>query len=520
MRPPSPPPPSGRLRVPLGAVLGLLLAATATAQNSDLTSQGAAPDMATRPVPRDRLPVGRTEINGQILVPASATPDLLPIYFPAPIPVLGSELPPAPAVRDALWTEFTPHTNELFFAPLSTRLAGGNLHRRLRQRLDAYQSTRAALLTDLRRQLETGEPAAPAGDQETKLMELAAQADALRRELYQGGFLSGNADWNRHRNWRLGSDTRRSAQELLYDEMTILRAAVYYQEGLVPAQRELLREIVAELAETIGGSEATALDDSFEPTQVIYFLPHGARLRLPSGLPAGLAADVASFTAEKNALKLELRSALYALDRESDGRRERALQELAVKQEPRFAVLEPLAERIRTGLAALPEQTQAPSRPGLPTALAARIDAYLRAKAELQQAARKAEEVARPAPAGKNDRKSARRDSTAGSAALAEFEEQNRQRFAALATEARAIREEVARAAASQPGDNAGKSVDALLADFMSAFKQQQLQSLYQDYRTAVLRPGLTPAQRQLLFNAALAGLDLTGIKDWQAVPE
>lgn len=517
MRHPSPPP-SGRLRALLGAVLGLLLtAATAFAQSSDVTSQGAAPDMATRPVPRDRLPMGRTEINGQILVPASTTPDLLPIYFPAPIPVLGSELPPAPAVRDALWTEFTPHTNELFFAPLSTRLAGGNLHRRLRQRLDAYQSARAALLADLRRQLETGEAAV---DQEAKLTELAAQADALRRELYQGGFLSGNADWNQHRNWRLGSDTKRSAQELLYDEMTILRAAVYYQEGLVPAQRTLLREIVTELAETIGGSEATALDDSFEPTQVIYFLPHGARLRLPAGLPAGLAADIASFTAEKNALKRELRSALYALDRESDGRRERALQELAVKQEPRFAVLEPLAERIRTGLAALPEQIQAPSRPGLPATLAARIDAYLRAKAELQQAARKAEEVARPAPTGKNDRKSARRDNTAGSAALAEFEEQNRQRFAALATEARAIREEVARAAASQPGDNAGKSVDALLADFMSAFKQQQLQSLYQDYRTAVLRPGLSPAQRQLLFNAALAGLDLTGIKDWQAVPE
>lgn len=510
-----------RFHVAALLLTGMMLAASAPAQEAttqNITPGGLSPT-GSRPTPRD--PTLARDLNRFPGAPTqTGLGELMPIYFPAPAPVLGAELPPPPAIRDAIWSDLAPHANELFFAPLSTRLAGGNLHRRLRQRLEAYQSARASLLAELRQRLEAGVPAAPAGDQETKLAELTTQADALRREIYQGGFISGNADWNQHRNWRLGDDTKRSAQELLYDEMTVLRAAAYYQEGLVPAQRDLLREIVLELAETVGGSVAPALDDSFEPTLVIYFLPHGARLRLPPGLPAGLAADIASFTAEKNTLKRELRSALYALDRESAGRRERALQELAVKQEPCFAVLEPLAERIRAGLAAQPEQTQAPARPGLPAALASRIDAYLRAKAELQQAARKAEEVARPAPSGKSDRKSARRDGNPGSAALAEFEEQNRQRFAALATEARAIREEVARAAASQPGDHTGKSVDALLADFMSAFKQQQLQSLYQDYRTAVLRPGLTPAQRRLLFNASLAGLDLTGIKDWQAVPE
>ena len=75
------------------------------------------------------------------------------------------------------------------------------------------------------------------------------------------------------------------------------------------------------------------------------------------------------------------------------------------------------------------------------------------------------------------------------------------------------------RVAAHSPA-GATKSVDALLADFAAAFKQQQLRALYQDYRTAVLQPGLTPAQRELLFNAAVAALDLTGLKDWQAVPE
>lgn len=514
---------------PLRRVLPLLLAAVLgwpallRAQAGELTVPGAAGSNTSpsRPVPRERASPGRGDIPGLTTEPRSALPELLPVYFPATIPVLGAELPPPPAVRDPLWHDLAGHANELFFAPLSTRLAGGNLHRRLRQRLDAYQTDRAALLAEVRGHLESGVPVADAAAQEARLAALAAAADSLRRELYAGGFLVPGADWNQHRNWRLGDDNgKRSPQELLYDEMSVLRAAIYYQEGLSVGQRELLREIVMDLAESVGSAESAGAADSFELEQTVWFLPHGSRLRLPADLPAGLAADVASLTAEKNALKRELRHALYALDRESDGRRERALQELAVKQEPRFALLPPLAERIRLGLAARPEAAQAPGPAWLPAELATRIDAYLRAKAELQTAARQAEEVARAAHDGKSGGKNARRDPAASSAALVRFEEQNRQRFAELATEARAIREAVARAATSHPAAGAAKSVDALLADFAAAFKQQQLQSLHQDYRTAVLRPGLTPAQRQLLFNAVVAGLDLTGIKDWQAVPE
>lgn len=452
-----------------------------------------------RPVPR--APTVRDGPDGTVSLPEHriALSELLPIYFPAPPPILGATPPPTPAVRDAIWTELGPHANELFFAPLSTRLTmPASLSRGLRQRFDAYKSTRATLLAELREGLATPTRLVDlARLQDPKLATLASQADELRRELYQGGFRSENGDWNAHRNWYLGEkNSKRTPREQLYDEVSVLRAAIYYQEGLSSAQRRLLHEVVITSTAALGESEGHSLADSFEPQHVIFFLPHGARFNVPPNLPAELAAQISAFNQEKNELKRELRAALVSLDAESRSRRERALRELATAQAPRFAALETTAELIRTSLAHIPDAPQPPTHGDLPAALSSRIDVYLREKTELQKAAQRA-----TAPG-----------------TLADFEENNRARFAKLTAEAKAIREEVARVAATTGGS--GKSVDTLLADFMAAFRQQQLLSLYQDYRTAVLRPGLSPLQRQLLFDAAVAAFDLAGDKDWQAVPE
>ncbi len=455
--------------------------------------------------------------------PVAERPRLVPVYFPAPPPVLGADLPPAPAIRDKLWADLLPETNELFFAPLSTRLSENDLHRRHRQRLDTYRTARHAALAELQAMLEATHPGAGARQaaleelarkQETQLAELVTSADALRHDLYPGGLLVPSGDWNQYRNWRLGEDgSKRTPQESLYDEFSVLRAAIFYQEGLSPDQRHLLREIIIELADAMGEGEAPSSGDSFEPEQVIFFLPHGVRLRLPGGLSAGLAGEIAALTAGKAALRRELREALFKLDREGDAKREHALRELAARQAPAFAELQADAERLRPALAALPAVAQSAARPGLPAALAGRIDAYLREKFDLQRAARRQAEE--PATGS-----AAKAKATATREALASFEEKNRARLAALAVEARAIREEVARHAAAQGGDIPARSVDTLLADFTRAFQQQQLQALYRSYRTAVFEPGLSPAQRQLLFNAALVELDLIGVKDWQAVPD
>jgi hypothetical protein len=491
--------------------------ARAQAEASTLGAPGPTGAAPARPSPRDPNFL-RDAHNFPGLSNQTSLTELMPVYFPAPIPVLETELPAAPAVRDPLWNDLAGEANELFFSPLSTRLAKGGVERRQRERLELYRRKRAAALAELRQALETPGAADSAvvgfpQPTEAALAELATLADGLRRDLYRGGFLVADADWNQHRNWRLGDpNSKRTAQELLSDELAVLRAAIYYQEGLSVAQRQLLREVVVELAEALGSADAASASD-FAPEATIFFLPHGSRLRLPADLPPELTGQVDAFTSLKQALKRELRDALFSLDRDGDSRRERALRELAAQQEPRFRELEGLAETIRRGLAAHGSTRPAAPRTDLPPELAQRIETYLRNKANLQRVARE-QAQSEPAPKGRKAQ-----SAEAARAALAAFEAENRSRIAALAAEARALREEVARVAAGS-AHGAAKSVDALLADFAAAFKQQQLQALYRDYRRAVLQPGLSPAQRDLLFNAAIGALDLTGLKDWQAVPE
>lgn len=487
--------------------------AAAQAQTDGTDAQTAVTDSGARPVPRD---INSLAPNIARNLPQANAPKLSPVFFPAAIPVLNSPLPPAPSVRDSIWNDLAPHANELFFAPLGTRISTGELNRRFRQRLDAYVETRAFALEQLRTALQS-----PLGTRASTLAGLTATLDPqlhtlavtgndLRRELYRGSLLVSDSDWNAYRNWRLGTESKRSAQELLHDEFSVLRAAIYYQEGLSINQRQILREIVLELAEAIG-ERASPETESFEPAQVIFFLPHGSRFTVPAGIPDELARRIADFAAAKQAIKRELREALFALDDESDGKREKQLQELAAKQEPVFAELEKSAEIIRVALAAIPETDRPVARSEFPPELVARINRYLQEKADLQRAAQQMQDR-------RSDKNKNAKPAVETRKALADFEEKNQARLATLADEARAIRTEVARASAASGAP--AKTVDALLADFMDAFKQQQLKALYQEYHTAMLEPGLTPAQRQLLFDAAIAALSLPGIKDWQAVPE
>lgn len=507
-------------RLALAALLAHAPAFLRAQTDASIAGQGAASGGApqSRPVPRDPNFMRDAQHFPGLANQTSLT-ELMPVYFPATVPALETELPAAPAVRDPLWSELAGETNELFFAPLSTRLAKGGLDRRQRERLELYRRKRTAALAELRPALDAARSSAnaatPAQPSDATLAELATMADGLRHDLYRGGFLVADADWNQHRNWRLGDpSSKRTAQELLADELAVMRAATFYQEGLSTPQRQLLHEIVIELAATLGDTDTALASSDFAPDETIFFLPHGSRLRVPTDIPAPLAAQLDAFTAEKRALKRELRETLFALDRESDSKRERTLRDLAAQQEPRCRALETAAEQIRLALATIAAARPAAPRSALPPELERRIETYLRNKASLQRVAREQAQSDR-APANAKKTPSAE----AARAALAAFEAENRTRIAALAAEARALREEVARVATHSPA-GATKSVDTLLADFAAAFKQQQLQALYQDYRTAVLQPGLSPAQRDLLFNAAVAALDLTGLKDWQAVPE
>ena len=52
-------------------------------------------------------------------------------------------------------------------------------------------------------------------------------------------------------------------------------------------------------------------------------------------------------------------------------------------------------------------------------------------------------------------------------------------------------------------------TIEQLLKEFAYAFQKQEAWELYREYEIAVLEPGLSPAQRELLFGAAIEKLDL-----------
>lgn len=458
------------------------------------------------------------------------------IYFPPAPPVLGAPLPPMGLYSDEIARSLAPYVAEPFYAPLSTRLAEEDLGRRLRARLDAYREQKLSLLVELRARLESLRHAdAPTrrqsllelgAAQTPELVALEKTADELRREFFRAHFLGGGGDWNRYRSWRLSTDERQrerpGAKQL---ELRVLRAAEFYQEGLSPAQRRLLREVVMDRAATMNLPGAGLGFPADEPVRVCFFSPDTARLAVPDDLPVALASALAQYTREKDALKHELAERIIALDADRNAtRRARALQDLADEQTARLAGLEELAEKIRADLAPVMAGLSGPTPNPLPAGVARRLGAYVRGKNELQKIAqdRLAHALAqfdREDHEGDPAGVSARRVAVVRTTVEA-FHAEHAAAIAALNVEAEALRGEIAQLTPGPAPGPSGRSVDALLGDFSRAFKRQQLASLYADYRHAVLVPGLSPEQRRLLLAGAMVDLKLPGaIRDRQVLP-
>jgi hypothetical protein len=469
--------------------------------------------------------------------------DLQPIYFPPAPPVLGAPVPAVGLFVDETVRGLAPYVAEPFYAPLSTRLVEGDLGRRVRARLETYQGHKAALLAELRAQLQAlrlesvtvrrQKLAELAAIQEPELAALEETADELRREFFRTRFFGGGGDWNQFRAWRLDpADPLRNHPELRMRELRMLRAAIYYQEGLSAGQRRLLRELVIDQAADLRVPGAGFGPPKGDTARVIFFSPDVARVALPPEMPEELEALIIDYTARKNALKQELRDRLVRLDADRNAtRRTRSLEDLAGEQTVRLADLEKLADRIREQLAPL-VQAQIPVAPlTLPGALEGRVAAYLRDKSELQRVAQEQLAVALAAfdLEEKNSKAPSQpeRRAAAVRATVDAFHTFHADTIAALNAEAEAIRGELVRhaatpsVAAAPPGAGAslgaGKSVDALLRDFADAFKRQQLAALYAEYHAALFEPGLSLAQRRLLFDGAVADLKLPGaIRDQQ----
>ena len=275
------------------------------------------------------------------------------IFFPPNVPPIGAPIPPRQAPSGGITApgELAKFIYEPFYAPLSTRLSEQDLTKKLMTRLDNYRAKRSALQSELQNKLDSLKDATPADrtqqletfarEQTPHIAELEATAEQLRSDLLRGGLVglfSGTGDWNQSRNWTLGTGSlARPREQTLVYEFLVMRAAVFYQDGLSPAQRRLLREVAMELQ--VDAFKPKVEDSTQKEPTLVFFSPETAQIKVSDDLPADLSAKIAVYKNEKSAIKTELRETLYQQDKASASRRAQALKQLAESQEPRIASL-------------------------------------------------------------------------------------------------------------------------------------------------------------------------------------
>jgi hypothetical protein len=418
--------------------------------------------------------------------PATAAVRLL--FLPPELPALESPIPlrspldngvPPPA-------ELAAYVGDLFYPQLASCLAGDELSRRVRLKLEAYWKLKHSLLDELEsaiaaaRELQ-GEPrraalADCAARQAARLQEMEAAAEQIRLEL-------GPRPDGRTKPHEQPEGSGPSAEP----DPLLLRTAAFYADGLSLSQRHLLLAMSAELR--FHGAPTSV-------ESVFYFSPEGAALRLPATLPPRLATAIAAYAEERRALAGCL---LAEFERPVDNPAQ--LRDLAARQAPGFTSLEIKAEEIRVALHEANSFDGQQTVPALPAELTVRLAAYnSRRKALLLEISASLSSTvlaaAAPVPGGI-------------AVPVSNFTPAQQTALAALNRERDAIRAALVEYRRTSGSAQDRKSIDNLLQDFERARQAQELREEYAEYRTAVLEPGLTPAQRRLLLDGAFQHLAL-----------
>jgi hypothetical protein len=459
------------------------------------------------------------------------------IFFPPNPPPLGRAVSAAAAQSGRLTApqELAAHVNEIFYPPLGTRLATKTLNDKLRAQLEQYRAAKTALQAELHKELERlrdAEPAARAGElaafarrQTPKIAELEKSAEQLRRDL-----ITRDTTWSAVREWRLGDSAKRGFSPL--EIAQVMRSYAFYQNGLLPAQRRLLREISLELA-----MAADSTDKATAAQPYLFFPPEPARVLLPDDAPAEVAAKMAAYQTKKSLLKKELYDTVYSHDGEKFAFLGSTLKRLADKQAPRIAELEKLAEEIRVGLAEVPEPARVSERSPLPPTLQARAaslvvhldSAQKEAAAKIRGILAEARDVPMQssyrfeadglkyviiASAGGRGGRGGR--GTPPSPEDRARVEAVRAQFAAVAdaygrTLADAVNERDALAVeiGRSLGTSKPEAVNTALMTAIRVATARENENAYRHYRVAVFQPGLSPEQRRLLFDGVVENLQL-----------
>ena len=427
-------------------------------------------------------------------------------------------LPPLPPILEQTETDSaTPaypvvlveHAGETFF------MAHGSLHfRRLLKpavikRIAAYRETRDQLVGQLRQEL-TAAKKLPAADatralrdfatrQEPALRTLEDQAEKIRADLT---FLDdGTAVLT------LREKVTPEQPAALRDYFAAIHAA-HFQDALSLEQRQLLLALALEAL--TGASTGTDAAD--------FFMPAPARLRWPVDPEGKLAPLLTEYRTLRDQLKSELQEQVV-VQPASNGNPAKPHGTLAAQQASRFDELHRLAERIREEATGLTD----PSRPtptDFPPELVRTVGEAVATKDAFQEKTKQL--VVRlgreftphrfklvfrdkvPVIEAQPDA-----DQPVGKSATKHLEETNRslkRDYQALA-----VRMETARQALQRYRESLGAAAPEtgkLSAQLAQIYAREENERLYADYRTAVLTPGLSPAQRRLLLNAALRDLE------------
>ncbi|MGH7946920.1 MAG: hypothetical protein ACREH8_24470 [Opitutaceae bacterium] len=420
---------------------------------------------------------------------------------------------------------------EPFYPALSTRLFALDVSAALESRLHAYRSKRLQQVNALLNQFVALHNLPP-DQQEQRLREFAltqtpqlvaleAEADRLRAELISDGWWN-RIDWNAGRRWKVGTIRSGADGAEAEAQFQVIRAAAFYQDGLMPQQRGLLRELATEQQPVV--RKARGLPAARAESDAMFFSPEMTRFRLPADLSPVLREKIAVYNGQKAALKRELRETVIALDGAGSDVRGRAFEALADKQWPHFGILEELAEEIRRLIASRFEPTAPPPPPWIPAGMMETIRAYnedrdtyvgeLRHRIQITDAL-----VPKPdINVALDERVQRQRDfmdrrAEARRQATLEFQQQHAARFAALEERYKGIREMLAVVAEKQTDRKTGRPLDAdtLLRQYSASMEEfdtfGRAAVIYTSYRTAMLQPGLSPEQRRLLFGYALIGL-------------
>ncbi len=412
------------------------------------------------------------------------------------------------------------YVTEPFYAPLSTRLTTHRMTPEVEGMLADFTKVRASLRQELLDHLEgvkDGDAATRlrlnlefARVQTPRLAALEEAAERLRRELYRTGrFGAALLDWSAAREWKLGrSALKRPREENLLLEYQVARAAVFYQEGLLPEQRRLLREVVMDLEdEVFRRGSGTMAGFGF-----VFFSPDTVRIRFPAGLPREAAALLEAYDGLKSSLKLELRDRLYELDAAVfQSSRTRELEAMGPGHRSRVATLEEMAEDVRRELV----DTALFPRPEAPVfvseALEAMIAGYETALRRVQDGlVRRIVEVRRslgPPPRGDPAAELEWRERLAERTEAA-AEAHSADQAGAMA----AVREQAAEIAAIlEKLDGGGEHLlagtpEQALANFLRVNSRARGEFVLHH---AVLEPGFSPEQRRLLLGLAVEAMEL-----------